>query len=132
MFKLHQESSRFYTVATYNRYRGLSLGTRTGFPVLGWAGAHSSRKGLAPWRGQCHRPCVGVPPLRPPGPTRWVAPPNKKAAKNPKYQHWFPLSEETGHDTRRRRRYREDRPNTERLSRTPVFGMRRNLNEMNE
>ena len=59
-------------------YQGLPLGTHTGFPDVGWAGAHSSRKGLVPRRGQCHQPCVGVPPLRSPGSTGWAAPPTKK------------------------------------------------------
>ena len=79
---MNQTPQRFRidTVATYSGYRGLSLGTRTGFSVLGWAGAHSPRKGLASWRGQCHQPCVGVPPLCPPGLTRWVAPPTKKTS----------------------------------------------------
>ena len=40
--------------------------------------AYSSRKGLAPWRGQCHQPGVGVPPLRPACHTSWAAPPTKK------------------------------------------------------
>ena len=28
-----------------------------------WGGAYHSRKGRAPWCGQCHQPCVGVPLL---------------------------------------------------------------------
>ena len=32
--------------------------------MIGEVGAYSSRKGLAMWRGQCHQPGVGVPPLR--------------------------------------------------------------------
>ena len=41
-------------------------------------GAYSSRKGLAPWRGQCRQPCADVPPLRPSGWSAWAAPPTKK------------------------------------------------------
>ena len=40
---------------------------------------YSSRKGLAPWRGQCCWPCAGVPPLRPNGLVMWAAPPTKKS-----------------------------------------------------
>ena len=69
------QSLRTYTGVTNIRYhQSLSLGTHTGFSVADCAGAHSSQKGPAPWRGQCHWACVGVPSLRPPGLTRWARP----------------------------------------------------------
>ena len=60
-------------------------------PVIGGAGAYSSRKGLAPWRGQCHHPRVGVPPLRPAGLTSGAALPTKKSQQNARYDGDIPL-----------------------------------------
>ena len=51
-----------YRSYLYTLFWSLSLGTRTGFSVIGWTGDDSSRKVLAPWYGQCRQPSVGVPP----------------------------------------------------------------------
>ena len=67
----------FFPLA-YLGQRNLSLRAHTGLPVIGGAGAYSSQKGRAPWRGQCHQPRVGVPPLRPAGLTSWAVPYTKK------------------------------------------------------
>ena len=42
----------------------MSQKAHTGPSVISGEGGYSSRKGLAPWRRQCHQPRVGVPPLR--------------------------------------------------------------------
>ena len=50
-----------------------------------------------------------------------------RAAKNPKYRDWFPLLPGTGHNTRKL----EGFARTERLKNSPVYTMRRRLNEIN-
>ena len=44
---LTQQFFKICTAATYNIHRNLSLRAHTGLPVIGGAGAYSSRKGLA-------------------------------------------------------------------------------------
>ena len=63
-----------------------------GLLVIGGAGAYSSQKGLAPWRGQCHQPRVGVPTLRPAGLTSWAAPPAKKSSSRKDKQKFQTIS----------------------------------------
>ena len=53
-----------------------------------------------------------------------------KAEQNPRYKRWFPEADETGHDTRHKKRLMEEWAKMERLFKSPVFGMRRMLNEM--
>ena len=53
-----------------------------------------------------------------------------KAARNPRFcEKWFPKHYDTGHNTRRPKRYREFLPRTNRLAKSPLFVMRRMLNE---
>ena len=52
----------------------------------------------------------------------------KKTAENQKCNHWFPLKE-TMRDTRRPRPYLELKATTNRLYRSPIYAMRRLLNE---
>ena len=55
-----------------------------------------------------------------------------KASRNEKFTHWFPLAEETGHNTRTKKKYKEFMPKTERMKRSPIYTMRRILNELND
>ena len=52
-----------------------------------------------------------------------------KTVDKPRYKHWFPLNEETTHSLRYRRKYKEELANTNRMMMSPVYGMRRILNE---
>ena len=52
----------------------------------------------------------------------------KKTSENPKYTGWFPLKEQV-RDTRKPRPYREERASSDRLYRSPLFAMRRLLND---
>ena len=59
-----QQRYKTSTEVIFKPERSLLLRAHTGLSVMGGVGAYSSRKGLAPWRGQCHQPGVGLPPLR--------------------------------------------------------------------
>ena len=48
--------------------------------------------------------------------------------KNTRYSHWFPLNEENGR-LRNTKTYREDFARTDRLYRSPIYSMRRILND---
>ena len=52
----------------------------------------------------------------------------QKTIENPKYQHWFPLKTFMRH-TRHPRPYIETKANTNRLHRSPMYAMRRFLND---
>ena len=52
----------------------------------------------------------------------------KKTVKNETYKKWFPLKE-TVRETRKPRPYIEERANSSRLYRSPLFAMRRLLND---
>ena len=54
-----------------------------------------------------------------------------KASKNPKYQHWFPLSDPPAHNTRYHKKYQEIKCRTSRMYNSPIYTMRRILNEIN-
>ena len=69
--------SKISTAATFNKPKSNTVGSHRALSIRR-GGAYSSQKGLAPWRGQCHQPSVGVPPLRPAGLISWATPPNKK------------------------------------------------------
>ena len=51
-----------------------------------------------------------------------------KTSENPKYQHWFPLKENV-RSTRKIRPYLEERSSTDILYRSPMYAIRRLLNE---
>ena len=53
-----------------------------------------------------------------------------KAAKNERFESWFPENQEIGHDLRRRERYYIPRLRTERAKKSPIIHMRRLLNEI--
>ena len=60
-----QLSYKTYTdVISKNQIPKLIPGSLHRAPRGKWGGAYRSRKGRAPWRGQCRQPSVGVPPLR--------------------------------------------------------------------
>ena len=48
--------------------------------------------------------------------------------ENPRYKHWFPLQEVQPHDFKKRNKFMEERSNTERRMRGPIFPLRRILN----
>ena len=73
------------TVVTFDAQKS-NTGSSHRALSIGWGGAYSSRKSLAPWRGQCHQPWVGVPPLRSASLTSWVAPPTKRVQGVRMYQ----------------------------------------------
>ena len=50
-----------------------------------------------------------------------------KTSENPKYQSWFPLKTKL-RDTRNPRPYLEDRATSDRLYKSPLFAMRRLMN----
>ena len=52
----------------------------------------------------------------------------QKLAGNPMWNHWFPLQPECPHNLRRTRTYREEFASKERLKNSPIFAMRRLLN----
>ena len=52
-----------------------------------------------------------------------------QTAKNPSYSHWFPPHSPSKYDLRRKRAYLEETARTERLKNSPIFAMRRILNE---
>ena len=52
-----------------------------------------------------------------------------KTSQNERYQHWFPLNEETHHDLRKREKYKINFARHERLRRAPIYAMRRLLNQ---
>ena len=54
----------------------------------------------------------------------------QKTLKNPRYKDWFPLVHDSGHDTRNECTFLEEFAKTERYKNSPVFLMRRRLNEM--
>ena len=54
----------------------------------------------------------------------------KKAAENPRWDHWFPLAEGCPLDLRRKRIYKEEFAAKDRLCLSPIFAMRRILNEL--
>ena len=56
----------------------------------------------------------------------------RKSARNPRFAHWFPPSNTTGHDTRIKKPYLEEHARTERYKKSPVFKMRERLNAMNQ
>ena len=49
---------------------------------------------------------------------------------NDRYQDWFPLNNENGVNLRRKQTYREDYARTERRYNSPLYSMRRALNNM--
>ena len=53
----------------------------------------------------------------------------KKTETNPRYKHWFPANPPLGHDLRLRKRLLEEFAATERMRKSPIFSMRRMLNE---
>ena len=53
-----------------------------------------------------------------------------KSQKNRRYESWFPKSRDTGHDTRNIVPYQEEFARTERFRNSPVFAMRKRLNEI--
>ena len=54
-----------------------------------------------------------------------------KAKDNPRFSaRWFPIREESRYDLRRREEYREELATTNRLKNSPIFAMRRLLNQM--
>ena len=53
----------------------------------------------------------------------------KKAEMNPRYSHWFPLNHSIDYDLRRTKKYKEELATTERRKNSPIFRMRRILNE---
>ena len=55
----------------------------------------------------------------------------KKTAMNPRYKDWFPKVPNTGHNTRSNTTYHEEFARTERMRNSPVFLMRRRLNQLN-
>ena len=54
----------------------------------------------------------------------------KKTAANPLWDHWFPKIEEFHHDLRKKRTYKEEFASKERLRLSPIFTMRRLMNEL--
>ena len=54
----------------------------------------------------------------------------RKASRDPRFSHWFPPSPSTGHDTRKRPQYAIEACRTERYMNSPVFYMRRRLNDL--
>ena len=54
-----------------------------------------------------------------------------KTSKNNRFSHWFPSAHPTGHNTRSTRPYLEEFSRTERLKNSPVYYMRRRLNDLN-
>ena len=54
-----------------------------------------------------------------------------KTAANPNFKHWFPEHPPYDHNIRKRKSYKEEKANTERLFRSPLFSMRRLLIELN-
>ena len=53
-----------------------------------------------------------------------------KTSANPLWAHWFPQHEEYSYDLRKKLRYREDFAAKDRLRLSPIFTMRRLLNEL--
>ena len=56
----------------------------------------------------------------------------KKTAVNPRFADWFPPAADTGYNTRQLKPYHEEYARTERYKNSPLFAMRRRLNEMTE
>ena len=54
----------------------------------------------------------------------------QKVAKNPRFAHWLPRQVNTGHNTRNDKMYQEEFSRTERYKNSPVFQIRRRLNQM--
>ena len=52
-----------------------------------------------------------------------------KCSKDTRFSHWFPPALVTGHETRKRDRFAERRVRTERLRKSPVMTMIRELNK---
>ena len=52
----------------------------------------------------------------------------RKTSENPKYVEWFPLKDNP-RDIRKLRPYLEERATTDRLYRSPIYAMRRLLND---
>ena len=55
----------------------------------------------------------------------------KKAAQDPRFEHWFPVKDYGSLQLRRERKYEEYYARTERLMKSPLFYMRRALNNAN-
>ena len=55
----------------------------------------------------------------------------KKVLASEKGPEWFPLRPNTGHDTRNNGNYLEQYAKTERLRKSPLYHMRRRLNDLN-
>ena len=55
-----------------------------------------------------------------------------KTEKNPSFSHWLPRVEFTHYDLRRGRIFEEEFARTEKLYKSPLFTMRRRLNEISE
>ena len=53
-----------------------------------------------------------------------------KAASNPRWESWFPLHDTYEHDLRKKLKYREDFASKERLWSSPIYAMRRLMNEL--
>ena len=53
-----------------------------------------------------------------------------KTSSNALFSHWLPLNTSTGYNLRKERKYKEEPARTERLMRSPIFAMRRLLNEL--
>ena len=51
------------------------------------------------------------------------------AEKNPRYKHWFPIHPEYNHNIREKAKYLENFANFDRTRNSPVFAMRRMLNQ---
>ena len=54
----------------------------------------------------------------------------KKTQANPRFGAWFPEKKNTGHDLRNEKRFKELHARTERLKKSPLFYLRRELNAM--
>ena len=53
----------------------------------------------------------------------------KKCSINPRYSHWFPLNPTTEYNLRNQKKFKEEFAASERRRRSPLFSMRRLLNE---
>ena len=53
----------------------------------------------------------------------------QKCTENPRYHHWFPMNIQSEYNLRTQRKFKEEFTATERRWRSPIFAMRRLLNE---
>ena len=88
--------------------------------VYGWNFSYRScleKSGLSTLKSRRHNTCIKF---------------AEKTAANPKFAHWFPLNDNADYDLRRQEKYKISFARHERLRNSPIYFMRRLLNEMVE